>query len=170
MTIYAVIKTGGKEYRVAPGDVVRVEKLAAARGATIEISEVCLIAIGEDVTVGSPTVAGARVVAEVVEESGDEEVVIFKKKRGNRYQMTFGQQHSHTALRIREVVVGKSVYAAAAPRRDVAAAPTPPPPRIPKPERSVPEPHAKKRLQLQPPTPPAPHPPAPVEPPLPVLA
>ncbi len=156
MATYAVMKTGGKEYRVAPGDVVRVEKLAAARGATIEISEVCLIAIGEDVTVGSPTVAGARVVAEVVEESGDEEVVIFKKKRGNRYQMTFGQQHSHTALRIREVVVGKSVYAAAAPRRDVAAAPTPPPPRTPQPERSVPEPHAKKRLQLQPPTPPAP--------------
>src|SRR5438105_10324836 len=168
MTIYAVMKTGGKEYRVAPGDVVRVEKLAAALGATIEIREVYSVAIGQDVTVGSPTVADARVVAEVVEESGDEKIVIFKKKRGNRYQMTIGQQHSYTALRIREVVVGKSVYAAAAPRRDVAAAPTPPPPspRTPKPERIVPEPQAKKRLQPR--TPPAPPPPALLELPLPV--
>ena len=62
MTIYAVMKTGGKEYRVAPGDVVRVEKLAAAPGATVEIREVCLIVIGQDVSVGSPTVADARVV------------------------------------------------------------------------------------------------------------
>jgi large subunit ribosomal protein L21 len=172
MTIYAVMKTGGKEYRVAPGDVVRVEKLAAAPGATIEIREVYLIGSGQDVTVGSPTVPDARVIAEVVEESGDEEIFIFKKKRGNRYQMTIGQQLSYTALRIREIVVGKSVYEAAAPRREVAAAPTPPPPppRTSKPKRNVPEPQAKKRLQLQPRTPPEPPAPAPVELPLPMPA
>jgi large subunit ribosomal protein L21 len=68
MTIYAVMKTGGKEYRVAPGDVVRVEKLAAAPGATVEIREVSSIETGQGVTVGSPTVVDARVIAEVIEE------------------------------------------------------------------------------------------------------
>ena len=170
MTIYAVMKTGGKEYRVAPGDVVRVEKLEAAPGATVEIREVCLIENAQDVTVGSPTVADARVVAEVIEEGRGEKIFIFTKKRRNRYQMTIGDLQSYTALRIREIVVGKSVYAAAAPRRDVAAAATPPPspPRISKPERKVPEPQARK--PLQPPTPPAPPPPAAIELPPPATA
>jgi large subunit ribosomal protein L21 len=170
MTIYAVMKTGGKEYRVAPGDVVRVEKLAAAPGATVEIREVCLIAIGQDVTVGSPTVADARVVAEVIEQGSGEKIVIFKKKRRNRYQMTMDELQSYTTLRIREIAVGKSVYAAAAPRRDVAAAATPPPspPRISKPERKIPKLQAKK--PLQPPTQRVPLPPAPIELPPPLAA
>jgi large subunit ribosomal protein L21 len=170
MTIYAVMKTGGKEYRVAPGDVVRVEKLAAAPGASVEIREVCLIAIGQDVTVGSPTVADARVVAEVIEEGRGEKIVSFRKKRRNHYQMTIDDVQSYTTLRIREIAVGKSVYAAGAPRRDVAAVatPPPPPPRISKPERKVPQPQAKK--PLQPPTPPAPPPLAPIELPPPVAA
>jgi large subunit ribosomal protein L21 len=167
MTIYAVMKTGGKEYRVAPGDVVRVEKLAAAPGATVEIREVCLIAIGQDVSVGSPTVADARVVAEVVEEGRGERIVSFKKKRRNHYQMTMSDLQSYTVLRIREIAVGKSVYAAAAPHHNVAATVTtpPPPPRISKPERKVPEPQAKKPQQ-----PPASPPPAPIELPPPVTA
>jgi large subunit ribosomal protein L21 len=150
MTIYAVMKTGGKEYRVAPGDVVRVEKLPAALGATVEIDEICLIAIGQDVTVGSPTVADARVVAEVVEEGNGEKIVSFKKKRRNHYQMTMDEVQSYTVLRIREIAMGKGVYAAE----------TPPPPmaQISKPERRVPELQAKKPQQ-----PPASPPPAPIE-------
>jgi large subunit ribosomal protein L21 len=163
MTIYAVMKTGGKEYRVAPGDVVRVEKLEAAPGATVEIREVRLIEDGQEATVGSPTVANASVVAEVIEEGRGEKIVSFKKKRRSRYQMTIDELQSYTTLRIREIAVGESVYTAAAPRRDVAAAAAPPPspPRISKPERKIPQPQAKKPLQL--PTPPAPPPPAPVE-------
>jgi large subunit ribosomal protein L21 len=158
MTIYAVMKTGGKEYRVAPGDVVRVEKLEAGPGTTVEIREVCLIAIGQDVTVGSPTVADARVVAEVIEEGSGEKIFIFKKKKRNRYQMTTGDLQSYTVLRIREIALGKSAYAAAAPCGDMAAAATPPPspPRISKPERKVPQPQAKKPLQLPTLPPPAP--------------
>src|SRR3954469_18256710 len=110
MTIYAVMKTGGKEYRVAPGDVVRVEKLAAAPGATIEIREVYSIETGQDVTVGSPTVVGARVVADVIEEGRGEKFFLFKKKRSKRCQMSIGDRESYTALRIREIAVGKSVY------------------------------------------------------------
>jgi large subunit ribosomal protein L21 len=164
MTMYAVMKTGGKEYRVAPGDVVRVEKLAAAPGATVEIDEVCLIAIGQDVTVGAPTVADARVVAEVVEEGGGEKIVTFKKKRRNHYQMTMDEVQGYTVLRIREIAVGKSVYAAAEPSRDVAARVTPPlpPPLISKPEPRVREPQANPQ---QPPASPSP---APIELPPPV--
>ena len=165
MTIYAVIKTGGKEYRVAPGDVVRVEKLAAAPGATVEIREVSSIETGQGVTVGSPTVVDARVIAEVIEEGHGEKILIFKKKRRDHYQMMSGDLKSYTALRIREIAVGENVYAAAAPRRDVAAATTPPPPpapsRISKPERKVVVPHAKKPPQAA--MPPAPPSPAPIE-------
>jgi len=132
MTIYAVMKTGGKEYRVAPGDVVKVEKLEAGPGTTVEIREVCLIAIGQDVTVGSPTVADARVVAEVIEEGSGEKIVSFKKKRRNHYQMTIDDAQSYTILRIREIAAGKSVYAAGAPPPEVVAetvpASPPPPP------------------------------------------
>jgi large subunit ribosomal protein L21 len=161
MTIYAVIKTGGKEYRVATGDVVRVAKLAAAPGATVEIREVSSIETGQGVTVGSPTVVDARVIAEVIEEGHGEKILIFKKKRRAHYQMMTGDLQSYTALRIREIAVGENVYAAAAPRRDVAAAATPPPPRISKPERKVAEPQAKK--PPKPPMPTAPPPPAPIE-------
>jgi large subunit ribosomal protein L21 len=163
MTIYAVIKSGSKEYRVAQGDVVRVEKLAAAPGDTVEIREVSSIETAQGVTVGSPTVVDARVIAEVIEEGHGEKILIFKKKRRDHYQMMTGDLQSYTALRIREIAVGESVYAAAAPRRDVAAATTPPPPpapsRISKPERKVVVPHAKKPPQAaMPPTPPSPAP------------
>ena len=151
MTTYAVMKIGDKEYRVSPGDVVRVEKLAAAPGATIEIREVCSIANGQDVSVGSPTVAGARVVAEVVEEGRGEKVVSFKKKRRNHYQMTMSDAQGYTVLRIREIAVGGSVS-----------------PRISKPERKVQEPQAKK--PQQPPASSAAPAPAPIEMPPPVAA
>src|SRR5688500_18418885 len=110
MTIYAVMKTGGKEYRVAPGDVVRVEKLAAAPGATVEIREVYSIETEQGVTAGSPTVVGARVIAEVIEQGHGEKILIFKKKRRDHYQMMTGELHSYTALRIREIAVGESAY------------------------------------------------------------
>jgi large subunit ribosomal protein L21 len=123
MTTYAVMKTGGKEYRVAPGDVVRVEKLAASPGATVEIREISSIETAQGITVGSPTVAGARVIADVIEEGHGEKILIFKKKRRDHYQMMTGDLHSYSALRIREIVVPESAYATLPP----------PPARIPKP-------------------------------------
>jgi len=115
MAIYAVMKTGGKQYRVAPGDVVKVEKLAIAPGATVEISEVYLLAIEHDITVGHPTVANARVVAEVIGQGRAEKVVIFKKKRRKGYQRTLGHRQHFTTLRIREIVLGDNRYKATAP-------------------------------------------------------
>src|SRR5712691_384139 len=114
MPIYAVIKTGGKQYRVAPGDVVKVEKLGIASGGTVEISEVYLIADDHDITVGHPTIANARVVAEVVEQGRDKKIITFKKKRRKGYQRTIGHRQYFTALRIREIALGDHVYKAQA--------------------------------------------------------
>ncbi|HEX4798842.1 MAG TPA: 50S ribosomal protein L21 [Burkholderiales bacterium] len=114
MAIYAVIKTGGKQYRVAPGDVVKVEKLGIASGGTVEISEVYLIADDHDITVGHPTIANARVVAEVVEEGRDEKIITFKKNRRKGYQRTIGHRQYFTTLRISEIALGDRVYKAQA--------------------------------------------------------
>ncbi len=114
MAIYAVIKTGGKQYRVAPGDVVKVEKLEIASGGTVEISEVYLIADDHDITVGHPTIANARVVAEVVGEGRDEKIIIFKKKRRKGYQRTIGHRQYFTTLRISAIALGDHVYKAQA--------------------------------------------------------
>jgi large subunit ribosomal protein L21 len=114
MAIYAVIKTGGKQYRVAPGDIVKVEKLAAAPGATVEISEIYLLANENDITAGNPTIAGARVVAEVIEEGRHKKVIIFKQKRRKHYQRTIGHRQYFTTLRISEITLGNNVYKAEA--------------------------------------------------------
>jgi large subunit ribosomal protein L21 len=114
MAIYAVMKTGGKQYRVAPGDIVMVEKLAIASGAMVEISEVYLLAIEHTITVGHPTVANARIVAEVIGEGRDKKVIAFKKKRRKGYQRTLGHRQHFTTLRIREIVLGDNIYRAAA--------------------------------------------------------
>jgi large subunit ribosomal protein L21 len=132
MATYAVMKTGGKQYRVAPGDVVKVEKLAVAPGATVEISEVYLLANSQGITVGNPIIANARVVAEVIEEGRHEKVIIFKKKRRKGYQRTIGHRQYFTTLRISEIALGDNVYKAEAtvPRPDaskvIAAAPAQP--------------------------------------------
>src|SRR5712691_847977 len=114
MAIYAVIKTGGKQYRVAPGDVVKVEKLGIASGATVEISEVYLIADDHDITVGHPTIANARVVAEVVEQGRDKKIITFKKKRRKGYQRTIGHRQYFTTLRISAIALGDRVHKAQA--------------------------------------------------------
>jgi large subunit ribosomal protein L21 len=85
-----------------------------APGATVEISEVYLLAIENEITVGHPTVANARVVAEVIGEGRDEKVVIFKKKRRKGYKRTLGHRQHFTSLRIREIVLGDNIYKAAA--------------------------------------------------------
>src|SRR5712692_879599 len=114
MAIYAVIKTGGKQYRVAPGEVVKVEKLGIVSGATVEISEVYLIADDHDITVGHPTIANARVVAEVVEQGRDKKIITFKKKRRKGYQRTIGHRQYFTTLRISAIALGDRVYKAQA--------------------------------------------------------
>jgi large subunit ribosomal protein L21 len=98
--MHAVIKTGGKQYRVAPGDTVKVETLAAEVGQQVTLSEVLTVSNGDDVKVGSPFVDGAAVVATVVAHGRHDKVTIFKMKRRKHYQKHQGHRQNFTELRI----------------------------------------------------------------------
>ena len=101
--MYAVIQTGGKQYRVAEGDIVRVELLESEPKAAVVFDQVLLVAKGEDVKVGRPTVSGAKVEAEVVRHGRDRKVIIFKKKRTTTYQRTQGHRQGFTEVRIKGI-------------------------------------------------------------------
>ncbi len=103
--MYAVIETGGKQYRVSEGDVVRVELLGSEVGSEVSISDVHLVADGDKVQVGRPTVAGASVKGTVIEEGRGPKVVSFKKKRRKGYRRKIGHRQNYTALRIDKIVV-----------------------------------------------------------------
>jgi large subunit ribosomal protein L21 len=132
-TMYAVIRTGGKQYKVAPDDVIRIERLAAAEpGADIELGEVLMMGDGAAVTLGTPTVAGARVAATVLGQVKGDKVIIFKKKRRQGYHRTRGHRQNLTVLRITEILAAGAERTAkpatAAPAEEAAeetAAPAP---------------------------------------------
>ena len=104
--MYAVIKTGGKQYRVQPGDLLVVEKLDGEPGAEVAFGEVLLLGDGADVTVGAPTVAGASVAATLVETRKGEKVKIFKKIRRQGYRRTKGHRQLESVLRVTGLTVG----------------------------------------------------------------
>jgi large subunit ribosomal protein L21 len=97
--MFAVIKTGGKQYRVASGDVIKVEKLEGEAGATIALDQVLMV--GD--TIGTPLVAGATVSAEVIAQDRGPKVIIFKKKRRQNYRRKNGHRQDLTVLRITEI-------------------------------------------------------------------
>ncbi|MDF1687880.1 MAG: large subunit ribosomal protein L21 [Parvibaculaceae bacterium] len=102
--MYAVIKTGGKQYKVAKDDVITVEKLVAEAGTTVELAEVLMIGgEGADVTIGSPLIKGATVTAEVVEQSRAKKVLVFKKKRRQNYRRKAGHRQHQTLLKITNI-------------------------------------------------------------------
>ena len=104
--MYAVIRTGAKQYRVQPGDVLEVELLDGEKGKEISLNDVLLVADGDKVTVGKPTVAGARVTAEVVEsDKKGKKVIAFKFRRREGYHRKRGIRAHHTVLKIKEIVV-----------------------------------------------------------------
>jgi large subunit ribosomal protein L21 len=98
--MYAVIKTGGKQYRVAPGEKIKVETLEAEVGATIVLDQVLMVADGEAVKVGTPTVAGAKVSATVVSHGRGPKIRIFKMRRRKHYQKTQGHRQNYTEIRV----------------------------------------------------------------------
>lgn len=101
--MYAIIRTGGKQYQVAAGDTLKVEKLQGKVGDTIELSDVLLVADGENVTVGQPLVDGAKVTATIVEHGRAKKILIFKKKKRKGYRVKNGHRQQYTALAIEEV-------------------------------------------------------------------
>jgi large subunit ribosomal protein L21 len=98
--MFAVIRTGGKQYKVAAGDVIRVEKLAGEAGASVQLDEVLMVGDGASVKVGSPLLAGAAVQAELIEQTRADKIIIFKKKRRQNYRRKNGHRQPLTVLRI----------------------------------------------------------------------
>ena len=101
--MFAVIRTGGKQYRVAQGDLIAVEKLAGEPGDAVEFGEVLMIGDGAEVAAGMPLVAGAAVSATVVEQSRAAKIIVFKKKRRHNYRRKKGHRQYQTVLRITEI-------------------------------------------------------------------
>ncbi len=104
--MYAVIRTGGKQYRVAPGDVIEVEKLSGEAGEIINLSQVLMLGGEGSAQIGAPTVSGASVAAEVIAQKRGTKVIVFKKKRRKSYRRKRGHRQHLTALRITEILTG----------------------------------------------------------------
>ncbi|NLZ16146.1 MAG: 50S ribosomal protein L21 [Desulfobulbaceae bacterium] len=101
--MYAIIRTGGKQYQVEAGDRLRVEKLEGEVGATVELEEVLLLVDGESVQIGRPLVEGAKVTATIIEQGRQKKIIVFKKKRRKGYQVKKGHRQFYTALNIETI-------------------------------------------------------------------
>ena len=101
--MFAVIRTGGKQYKVAKDDVITVEKLPGEPGAVVEFGEVLMIGDGAEVAAGTPLLAGAAVSATVVEQSRAAKIIVFKKKRRKNYRRKKGHRQYQTVLRVTEI-------------------------------------------------------------------
>ena len=102
--MFAVIRTGGKQYRVAPNDIIEIEKIAGKPGDIVELDEVILLGGEGGPKTGSPTIAGALVAAEVIEQRRSDKITVFKKKRRANYRRKKGHRQELTALRITEIL------------------------------------------------------------------
>ncbi|MBI3420127.1 MAG: 50S ribosomal protein L21 [Proteobacteria bacterium] len=106
--MYAVIQTGGKQYKVTSGDVLRVEKLEAEAGKTIQLGEVIAIGEGASLTFGNPLIKGAVVSAEVVAQEKNEKIIVFKKRRRQNSRRKNGHRQNVTVLKITGITGGKA--------------------------------------------------------------
>lgn len=101
--MFAVVKTGGKQYKVAKDDVIKVERLEGEAGKTIKLEEVLMVNDGKKTTVGVPAVKGATVTCEVLEQARAPKILVFKKKRRHNYRRKQGHRQDITVLRIKEI-------------------------------------------------------------------
>ena len=101
--MYAVIMSGGKQYRVSEGEVVRVEKLDIDEGAPVEFKDVLLIKTEDETLIGRPLVEGASVLAVLQSQGKDEKVLVFKNKKKKQYRRTRGHRQQHSEVRIEKI-------------------------------------------------------------------
>jgi|SRR5665647_1529592 large subunit ribosomal protein L21 len=113
LIMYAVIKTGGKQYRVSAGDKLKVEKLVGDVGSDVTIDQVLMLADGDNVTIGAPVIAGASVQAKVLAHGRGDKVMIFKFRRRKHYRKTQGHRQDYTEIQIGDIA-SKPVKAAKA--------------------------------------------------------
>ncbi len=116
--MFAVIKTGAKQYKVAVGDVIKVEKLDGDAGAKISLDNVLMVGDDKGVKVGTPAVSGTVVTAEILEQARAAKIIVFKKKRRQNYRRKAGHRQEQTVLRITEI--GKAAAKKAAPKKEAA--------------------------------------------------
>ena len=103
--MYAVVKTGGKQYRVTEGDTLKVEKLNGEVGSRIELTEVLAVGEGDDVRIGVPIVENAKVVCEITEQGRGKKIIVFKKKKRKGYSKKQGHRQDFTALKVDVIAV-----------------------------------------------------------------
>ena len=103
--MYAVIQSGGKQYRVAPGKTIRLEKLAGEVGSKVELGNVMLVENEGSLQLGNPLIPNAKVEATVLEHDRAKKILIFKKKRKKQYRRTNGHRQDYTAVRIDNIIV-----------------------------------------------------------------
>ncbi len=98
--MYAVFKTGGKQYRASTGDVIKVEKIEAEKGATVELDQVLMVGEGEDVKIGTPFLEGGKVTATVIDQGRRDKIKIIKFKRRKNYRRQMGHRQYFTQIEI----------------------------------------------------------------------
>jgi large subunit ribosomal protein L21 len=106
--MYAVVKTGGKQYRITAGETIQVEKLEGNPGDQVVLDQVLLVGAGEDLSLGRPVLDGARVLAEIAGQGRHRKVTIYKYRRRKRYHKKAGHRQCYTALRITSIEKGES--------------------------------------------------------------
>ena len=104
--MYAVVRTGGKQIRVSPGDVIMVEKISAEPGETVELSDVLLVSSDEKTTVGTPTVSDARVICMSLGDGKGKKIVVYKYKRRKGYARKQGHRQAFTRLSVKDIRIG----------------------------------------------------------------
>jgi len=102
--MYAIIQTGGKQYKVSQGDVVKFEKIEGGKGDTVSFDQVLMVTGGTDVKVGTPFIEGAKVVGEIISQTKGDKIFVFKKKRRKGYTKKTGHRQNLTSLKIKEIV------------------------------------------------------------------
>jgi large subunit ribosomal protein L21 len=152
--VYAVVRTGGKQYRVEEGRAIKIDRLAGEPGETVELGEVLLMADGDDVTVGTPTVAGARILGTIAEQGRARKIVVFRYKSKTRSRKKTGHRQHFTRVVIDDILAAgqqpKPKQAKAAPAAEAEA--DAPPKRgrrksEPKPAATAPDPEAEATIE-----------------------
>lgn len=105
--MYAIVESGGKQYKVKKGEIVNVEKLNKKPGETVQLSKVLMIVDKDNVKIGKPVLKNAKVILEVVKSVKGKKVVVFKYKRKKHYRKVRGHRHQYTSVRIKEIKVEK---------------------------------------------------------------
>ena len=103
-SVYAIIESGGKQYRVEPGAVLALERLPGEKGSRVELDRVLLVSDGSSLKVGHPTVSGARVVSEILAQTRGDKIDVFKFKKRKKYRRKTGHRQEQTTVRIAEIV------------------------------------------------------------------